>query len=109
MWPTASTPRYSCVSTLTRRPPSTATSFVDGLSGVPGADELLRDLIRYADARGYWTDALEGRFLLGALLLRRGANEEARRELEETRRMADSYGYRLIAEDAREALEQIPG
>ncbi|EYF05582.1 serine/threonine-protein kinase [Chondromyces apiculatus] len=83
-------------------------AYLDGLSGVPGADDLLRDLIRYADARGYWTDALEGRFLLGALLLRRGTGDEARRELEETQRMAESYGYRLIAEDAREALGQIP-
>jgi serine/threonine protein kinase/tetratricopeptide (TPR) repeat protein len=82
-------------------------AYLDGLSGVLAADALLRDLIRYADARGYWTDVLESRYLLGALLRHRGAIEEARRELEEVLSMAVSYGNKLIADDAREALEQI--
>ncbi|AKT35891.1 serine/threonine-protein kinase PknK [Chondromyces crocatus] len=84
-------------------------AYLDGLSGVSGADTLLRELIRYADGRAYWTDALEGRFLLGALLVRRGLGDEGQRELEEAQRMALSYGYRLIAEDAREALLELPG
>ena len=79
-------------------------AYLDGLSGVAGAEALLRDLIRYADARGYWTDVLEGRYLLGALLLHRGAAEEGRRELGEALSGAEAYGNRLIAEDAREAL-----
>lgn len=82
-------------------------AYLDGLSGVPGADALLRDLIRYADARGYWTDVLESRYLLGALLLSRGAVEEARHELEQALSMAVSYGNKLIADDAREALERL--
>ena len=55
-------------------------------------------------ARAAWADALEGRYLLGALLMHRGAVEEAQRELTDAVGMATSYGYRLIADDAREAL-----
>ena len=82
-------------------------AYLDGLSGVLGADALLRDFIRYAATRGYWTDVLEGRYLLGALLQHRGALDEARGEFEEALSMAVSYGNKLIADDAREALEKI--
>jgi len=82
-------------------------AYLDGMSGVGDAVSLLRDLIRYADSRGYWTDALEGRYLYAALLKHRGEAAEAKRELEEVLRMATSYGNHLIAEDAREALKGL--
>lgn len=82
-------------------------AYLDGLSGVAGAEDLLRDLIRYAEARGYWADALEGRYHLGALLAHRGATDDARRQLVEAEEMATSYSYRLIAEEAREARAKL--
>ncbi|MEZ4307404.1 MAG: hypothetical protein R3F14_05080 [Polyangiaceae bacterium] len=82
-------------------------AYLDGVSGVAGADDLLRDLVRYASAHNYWTDALEGRLLLGLLLVHRGARDEADRELNEVLALAESKGNRLIAEDAREALAKL--
>ena len=81
-------------------------AYLDGMSGVVGADVLLRDLVRYSNAHGYWTDALEGRYLLGVLLKHRGALEEAKRELEEVMALAAAKGNRLILQDAREVLGQ---
>jgi eukaryotic-like serine/threonine-protein kinase len=82
-------------------------AFLDGMSGVAGADALLRDLIRYANAHGYWTDAIEGRYLLGMLLKHKGALEEAKRELLEVQSIAAAKGNPLIFEDAREALADM--
>ncbi len=79
-------------------------AYLDGISGVEAADELLRGYIRYNESRGYHTDALESRYLLGALLKRKGAMADAKRELEEVLQRALEYGNRLIAEDAREDL-----
>ncbi len=83
-------------------------AFLDGMSGVAGAEGLLRDLVRYSNSHGYWTDAVEGRYLLGMLLKHRGAHDEAKRELEEVMALAAAKGNRLILQDAREALEQPP-
>jgi eukaryotic-like serine/threonine-protein kinase len=82
-------------------------AYLDGLSGVRGADELLRELIRYADARGFRSDSVESRLLLGALLQHRGATAEARREFEQALGMAAAYGNTLIADDARAALATL--
>ncbi len=82
-------------------------AYLDGQSGKPGAEALLRELVGYAEARGYHADALEGRSLLASLLVARGARDEAQRELELVLRMADSYGNGFIAEDAREALARL--
>ncbi|MGK4008152.1 protein kinase [Sorangium sp. So ce1036] len=79
-------------------------AYLDGLSGASGAEELLRELVRYADARAYRTDALEARYLLGALLSHRGMIKEARRELAEVIELAAAYGNELVAGDARAAL-----
>jgi len=46
----------------------------------------------------------EGRYLLGMLLLHRGAKEDGKRELQEVLGLATAKGNRLVAEDAREAL-----
>ncbi|WP_434044853.1 MULTISPECIES: serine/threonine-protein kinase PknK [Sorangium] len=82
-------------------------AYLDGLNGAAGAVDLLRDLARYADARSYRTDALEGRYLLGALLKHRGLVEEARCELSEVLELASAYGNKLIADDARAALSEL--
>ncbi|WP_437548396.1 protein kinase [Sorangium sp. So ce367] len=82
-------------------------AYLDGLSGAVGAGELLRELARYADARSYRTDALESRYLLGALLKQRGLVKEARRELAEVLDLASAYGNKLVADDARSALSEL--
>ncbi|WP_437897195.1 serine/threonine-protein kinase [Sorangium sp. So ce124] len=82
-------------------------AYLDGLSGAAGAGELLRELARYADARSYRTDALESRYLLGALLKQRGLVKEARRELAEVLDLASAYGNKLVADDARSALSEL--
>src|SRR5262249_24215313 len=42
-------------------------SYIDGIRGVPGAEKMLGDLVNDVDNRGYVTDPLEGRLLLGLL------------------------------------------
>jgi hypothetical protein len=66
--------------------------YLNGLTGALAPTQL-RDFIRYADQRGYWTDAL-GRYLLAALLKHRGKPAEAKRELEQVLSMATAYGNR---------------
>ncbi|WP_437577493.1 serine/threonine-protein kinase [Sorangium sp. So ce887] len=82
-------------------------AYLDGLSGAAGAGDLLRELARYAEARSYRTDALESRYLLGALLKQRGQVEEARGELAEVLELASAYGNKLVADDARTALSEL--
>ncbi len=82
-------------------------AYLDGASGLPDADKLLRDLIRYAESRGFLTDAREGRFLLGSLLAQRGQKSEARRELEGVLAMAVAQSDQATAEESREALESL--
>ncbi|WP_437967758.1 protein kinase [Sorangium sp. So ce260] len=82
-------------------------AYLDGLSGAPFAGDLLRELARYAEARSYRTDALESRYLLGALLKQRGQVKEARRELAEVLELASAYGNKLVADDARTALSEL--
>ncbi|MCK6587679.1 MAG: protein kinase [Polyangiaceae bacterium] len=82
-------------------------TFLDGLAEAPKALTTLKELIRYADSRGYVTDVLEGRCLLGVLELHRGNLTEAKRELEGVLSMAIAYGNKLVADDAREALRGL--
>jgi serine/threonine protein kinase/tetratricopeptide (TPR) repeat protein len=79
-------------------------AYLDGMRGVDGAEAQLRDSVRYVDSRGFVTDALEGRFLLGMLHLQNGQVADARRELAQVLAQALEYGNRLVADDAREAL-----
>ncbi|KYF98826.1 hypothetical protein BE20_33625 [Sorangium cellulosum] len=81
-------------------------AYLDGLNGAASAGDLLRELARYAEARSYRTDALESRYLLGALLKQRGQVDEARRELAEVLELASAYGNKLVADDARAALSE---
>ncbi|MEO7331100.1 MAG: tetratricopeptide repeat protein, partial [Minicystis sp.] len=81
-------------------------AYLDGMSGVPGSPALLHDLVRYADSRGYFLDALEGQVLLGALLKHQG-DPGARRELEQALQKAIELENQLVAEEAREALARM--
>jgi serine/threonine protein kinase/tetratricopeptide (TPR) repeat protein len=81
-------------------------AYLDGMSGVPGSAELLHDLVRYADSRGYFLDALEGQVLLGSLLAHQG-DPAARRELEQVLQKAIELENQLVAEEAREALARV--
>ncbi|MFO0760900.1 MAG: protein kinase [Byssovorax sp.] len=78
-------------------------AYLDGMGGVQGSAQLLYDLVRYADSRGYFLDALEGQLLYGLLLVKDG-DAGARRELEQVLAKAIELQNRLVAEDAREAL-----
>lgn len=82
-------------------------AYLDGMSSKAGAEARLQELIRNAEARGYHTDALEGRALLAELFLHRGEHEEAKRELTRVLRSAESFGNGLIADDARVALAKL--
>ncbi len=84
-------------------------AYLDGVSGLPDADKLLRDLNRYAESRGFLTDAREGRFLLGSLLAQQGAKEEARREIESVLAMAIAQSDQATAEESRELLAKLQG
>jgi serine/threonine protein kinase/tetratricopeptide (TPR) repeat protein len=82
-------------------------AYLDGMRGVDGAETQLRDAVRYVDGRGYVTDGLEGRFLLGMLHLQNGQVADAQRELGQVLAQALEYGNRLVADDAREALATV--
>ena len=82
-------------------------SLLDGLRNVPGAEDRLKGLIRFAEARGYLWDVLEGRFLVARLALHRGALDEARRCLEEVVALAEQQGHELIAVDGRALLASL--
>jgi eukaryotic-like serine/threonine-protein kinase len=82
-------------------------AYLDGMRGVDGAEAQLRDAVRYVDSRGFVTDGLEGRFLLGMLHLQNGEVDDAKRELAQVLAQAVEYGNRLVVEDAREALVAV--
>jgi serine/threonine protein kinase len=82
-------------------------AYLDALNGDPAADGKIQELVRYAESRDYFSDALEGRCLFAAILRHRGRREEARQELQAVGRLANAYGNRLIADDVREALTAL--
>ncbi len=82
-------------------------AYLDGVSGQPDADKLLRDLIVYAESRGFYSDGREGRLLLGRLLAHKGAKAEARRELESVMAMAQTQRDQSTVEESREALAKL--
>ncbi len=82
-------------------------AYLDGMSGLPDADKLLRDLIAYAESRGFHGDGREGRYLVGVLLAHQGAKVEARRELENVMAMAQAQRDHATVEESREALAKL--
>ncbi len=83
-------------------------AYLDGASGLPDAPALLRELIRYAESRGYLNDEREGRYLLGVLLGRQGKIDEARKELEALVELATVQGDLPAADETRDALANLP-
>ncbi|MBM4359938.1 MAG: hypothetical protein FJ096_17680 [Deltaproteobacteria bacterium] len=80
---------------------------LDGLRSSEGVEEKLRSLVRFADARSYLWDVVEGRFLLARLHAAHGSHEKARRLLDEVLANAAEHGHGLIAADARELLAKV--
>jgi len=80
---------------------------LDGLRSSEGVEEKLKALIRYADARGYLWDVIEGRYLLARLHVAHGVHERARKLLEDVLANATEHRHGLIAADARELLTCI--
>ncbi len=80
---------------------------LDGLRSAEGVEEKLRALIRFADARSYLWDVVEGRYLLARLYAAHGGHDKARRLIEEVLASATEHGHGLIAVDARELLEKV--
>jgi len=82
-------------------------AYLDGVSGLPDAERLLRELIRYAESRGYLTDARQGRYQLGAVLAFRGQVDEARRELGELLRESQAQGDQTSVDETQELLAKL--
>jgi tetratricopeptide (TPR) repeat protein len=82
-------------------------AFLDGRSGLPDAEKLLRDLILYAESRGFFTDARQGRYQLGELLAHKGAKDEARRELSLVLEQAEEQGDQTALDEAKELLARL--
>ena len=79
-------------------------AYLDGMRGVADAEVQLAEAVAYVESRGFVTDALEGRFLLGMLHLQHDQVADACRELAQVFAQAVEYGNLLVADDAREAL-----
>jgi tetratricopeptide (TPR) repeat protein len=82
---------------------------LDGLRAAEGAEQRLKARIRYADARGYLWDVLEGRFLLARLAAAHGDHMRARGLLEDIIDKAKEQGHKLIGADATELLAHLTG
>jgi len=83
-------------------------TYLDGRQGSDEAYGALRELVREADEKGLTWDALNGRFLLGALAFRRDDTDVARRELERVRILARECQSQLLERTACELLEKLP-
>ncbi len=82
---------------------------LDGLRNAEGAEDKLKSHIRYADARGYLWDVLEGRFLLARLSSAHGDHDRARKQLQQVIEIAERDGHGLIGVDAAELLATLEG
>jgi eukaryotic-like serine/threonine-protein kinase len=82
-------------------------AYLDGVSGLPDAQKLLRDLIVYTESRGYLTDARQGRHLLGELLAFRGDVDAARKELLELSQQAKAQGDQAMVDEVGETLATL--
>ena len=84
-------------------------SYLDGLRA-ESPDLAVRELgevIAQAERRGFVNDVVEGRYLLGDLLARRGRSALARTTLELAAREAAEARNHLLELDAREALARM--
>jgi tetratricopeptide (TPR) repeat protein len=82
-------------------------AYLDALSGAESAKKQLGERIAQAESQRWTWDVLTGRYLLGLLLARQGDREAARRELDLTRREAESMDNRLLVDDCVRALAEL--
>jgi serine/threonine protein kinase/tetratricopeptide (TPR) repeat protein len=80
---------------------------LDGVSGLPDAEKLLRDLVRYAESRGYFTDARQGRYELSELLVHQGRKDEAKKELVQLLADAEAQGDQAAMDEAKDLLAKL--
>ncbi len=73
-------------------------AFLDALAGDAEAEKTLVAGIQYAEAYEFTWDFLGARFLLARLLSERGAMDDARREYESVRALAERNGHVTLAE-----------
>jgi serine/threonine protein kinase/predicted ATPase len=78
-------------------------AYLDASADYPSAARALAESIAYAHAHHYAWDEVNARYLL-ARLLRDQAQPEARAEFEKCRELAQSVGFRLLADDCLAAL-----
>jgi hypothetical protein len=81
-------------------------AYLDALQSSESGTRALGERLAHAESRKWTSDALNGRYLLGKLLLARGDAAAGRRELELARRMAHEAGNQLVAEDCARELNQ---
>ncbi|MFO0675091.1 MAG: protein kinase [Polyangiaceae bacterium] len=83
-------------------------AYLDAVQGEVGAQDLVEQAVRYAEANEFRWDEVSGRALLAALHARKGNVREARSEYERLAEVARETGNRLAAEDAASALAALP-
>jgi tetratricopeptide (TPR) repeat protein len=85
-------------------------AYLDAVAGKRGAEGLLLQGLRYAEANEFTWDVVGGRSLLAQLYRRNGDLERARAEYEELGNVARAAGNSLGVYDATQALTEIgPG
>ncbi len=82
-------------------------AYLGAVKGSEAAATELGERLAKAEAKKLTWDTLTGRYLLGRLLAERGDATAARRELELARKLAQSAGNRLIAEDCDVELARL--
>jgi serine/threonine protein kinase/tetratricopeptide (TPR) repeat protein len=83
-------------------------AYLDAVTDHQGAYAALGESASYARAHSYAWDEVNARFLLARLYQKKGKNADARAEFERCRRLTESLGFRLIDEDCRAALAELP-
>ena len=83
-------------------------AYLDAVTYQQGAYTALGESASYARAHNYAWDEVNARFLLARLYQKKGKNDEARAEFERCRRLTETLGFRLIDEDCRVALAELP-
>jgi hypothetical protein len=83
-------------------------AFLDAVTDQQGAYAVLGESATYARTHNYAWDEVNALYLLARLYQKRGKNSEARAEFERCRKLTESLGFRLIDEDCRVALAELP-
>lgn len=82
-------------------------TYLEGCQAAGTQLDSLREMVREAEQMGLTWDALNGRFLLGALAYRRGEAELAKGELERVRILARECQSTLLERSACDLLDRL--